>query len=162
MPGGTPEHSFVTVNLYRLVGNAMANQPCSLFDANMRIKVNANGLYTYPDGSIACPPFEYDEVQGVKSLTNPIVLFEVLSESTASYDRGGKFNLYRGIDSLKEYFLISQDAPVVERRYRRDDGEWSVNVANDLESSIWIESVRLELRLRELYHKVEFPPRPEE
>src|SRR4051812_279323 len=89
MPGGTPEHSFATVNLLRLVGTFLAGKPCALFDANMRVKVQANGLYTYPDASIACPPFEYDEIQGVKSLSNPMVLFEVLSPSTASYDRGG-------------------------------------------------------------------------
>jgi Uma2 family endonuclease len=162
MAGGSPAHSIVKINLYGILRSFLVGKPCVLFDSDMRVKVSANGLYTYPDGSVACPPIEIENLQDAQTLTNPVVLFEVLSASTASYDRGGKFNLYRGLDSLKEYFLISQDAAVVERRYKRDDGEWSLNVADDLDSSITIESLGFELKLIELYDKVEFPPRIEE
>lgn len=162
MPGGTPEHSKVKINLYRLVGNALVGKPCEIYHADMRVKVHANGLYTYADASIACPPINIETNQGAKTLTNPAVLFEVLSPTTASYDRGGKFNLYRELPSLKEYFLISQDMAVVERRKIREDGGWDVSVADGRDSKIMIESIQFELSLRELYDKVEFPEQQEE
>lgn len=161
MPGGTPEHSFTKVNLVRLLGNYLVDKPCALFDSDMRVKVDANGLYTYPDAAIACPPIEYDETLNPKSLANPVALFEVLSDSSANYDRGEKFNLYRELSSLKEYFLISQDAPLVKHRYRRDS-EWLVQVVDRLESTICVESIAYDLSLRQLYANVEFPTRPEE
>ncbi len=159
MSGGTPEHSIISVNLFRLLGSALVAKPCCVFASNMRIKVNANDLYTYPDASIACPPLEYDEELSPKSLTNPQVIMEILSDSTASYDRGGKFNLYRGLSSLREYFLISQDAAVVERRSKTGDGEWSIQVADGLKSNIRVETIAYTLNLNELYDKIDFPPR---
>jgi Uma2 family endonuclease len=162
MPGGSSEHSLVKVNLYRMVGSFLVGKPCTLFDSDMRVKVNANGLYTYPDGSIACPPIEIEKLQGAQTLLNPVVLFEVLSPSTANYDRGGKFNLYRGLTSLNEYFLISQDAAVVERRFKNPEGKWEVDAVDGLDASITVTSIGFELKLVELYDKVEFPPRLEE
>lgn len=150
------------INLYRLIGNFLVGKLCVLFDSGMRVKVNANGLYTYPDASIAWPPVVIEKKLGAQTLTNPVALFEVLSPSTANYDRGGKFNLYRGLDSLTEYFLISQDAAMVERRFKNDKGGWEVDAADNIESSIKIECIAFELNLKELYDKVEFPPRPEE
>jgi Uma2 family endonuclease len=162
MAGGSPEHSVVCINLYRIIGNSLAGKTCTLFDANMRVKVNANGLYTYPDGSIACPPIEIEKQLGAQTLINPMVLFEVLSPSTASYDRGGKFNLYKELPSLEEYFLISQDAPMVERRFKNNAGNWEVEAVDGLDGSIAVQSITFHLKLNELYDKVEFPPRPEE
>lgn len=162
MAGGRSEHSILKVNLVRLIGNKLAGKEYTAFDSDMRVKVTANGLYTYPDASIACPPIAIETKNGCQSLLNPVVLFEVLSSSTANYDRGAKFNLYSELESLKEYFLISQDDAVVERRFKTDSGTWAVEVITALDSSIRIASIEYGLPLRELYDKVEFPTHVEQ
>ena len=88
----------------------------------MRVQVNDRRLYTYPDISIACPP-EWADARH-ETLLNPIVIIEVLSPSTESYDRSKKFEHYLNLDSLQEYVLIAQDQARIERYLRQPSGEW--------------------------------------
>lgn len=162
MAGGSTAHSIIKVNLFGILRSVLLGKPCVLFDSDMRVKVAANGLYTYPDSSVACPPIEVENLHGAETLTNPVILFEVLSPSTASYDRGGKFNLYKQLPSLEEYFLISQDAPMVERRFKNREGNWEVEAIDGLDGSIPVQSIEFALKLNDLYDKVEFPPLPKE
>lgn len=162
MSGGTPNHSRIKLALTRLIGTHLLGKPCELFDADMRVKVSGNGLHTYPDASVACPPTEIERIGGTYSLLNPTVIFEVLSPTTMSYDRGAKFNLYSDLTSLKEYFLISQDDALVERRTRTADGHWNVCIAASLEASIRIESIDFDLSLAQLYDNIEFDLNKEE
>jgi Uma2 family endonuclease len=114
MAGTTYEHTVIKDNLARKAGNQLENGTCRALTSDMRVKVNATGLYTYPDIAIVCdrPQFE-DEV--FDTLLNPRVVVEVLSDSTEKYDRGVKFGHYRQIPSLQEYVLVAQDRPLVER-----------------------------------------------
>jgi Uma2 family endonuclease len=93
--------------------------------SDMRVKVSATGLYTYPDVIILRDREELEDGH-VDTLLNPQVIVEVLSESTESYDRGAKFGHYQRIASLREYVLLTQDEAVCERFVRQDDGDLGV------------------------------------
>ena len=110
MAGGTIRHSTICNNLGGELRNRLKGTPCRAYESNLRLKVLATGLRTYPDVSIYCSPLERDpEDPFAETLTNPTALFEVLSPSTEAYDRGLKAGNYRTISSLQAYILISQD-----------------------------------------------------
>jgi Uma2 family endonuclease len=121
----------------------------------MRVKVEISGLYTYPDVVVACGQLQLEDDRR-DTLLNPTIIFEVLSDSTAHYDRGEKFAQYRQIESLQEYLLVSQDRCRIERFVRRGD-EWVLREFNDLQDAVDLESVGCTLRLFEVYDRVEFP-----
>jgi Uma2 family endonuclease len=114
-------------------------------------------LYTYPDASVICGPLEFEDARQ-DTVLNPTVLVEVLSESTEAYDRGKKFGHYRPIPSLREYLLVSHDEPRIEAFHRNDDGTWTLVEVAGLDGRIPLTSLGIELTLREIYAKVEFPP----
>jgi Uma2 family endonuclease len=122
MSGGTREHSLIGANIVRELGNALADTPCKVHGSDMRVGA-ANGSYHYPDASVVCerPRFE-DEIRDV--LLNPSLIVEVLSDSTERYDRAGRFAHFRTIESLTDYVLVSQHAPLVEHYRRLPDGAW--------------------------------------
>ena len=94
--------SRITVNLTGGFHAAIRGKDGELFSSDLRVKVSANGLYTYPDLTIVCGPVDVEDEQAVV-LLNPTLIIEVLSPGTERYDRGIKFDLYRKLDSLKEY-----------------------------------------------------------
>jgi len=159
MSGGSFAHSRLQANLIRQLGNRLAGKPCVVNTADLRVKIEASNLYTYPDISVVCGgPRFLDERQD--TLLNPVLIVEVLSPSTERYDRGTKFRHYRQIPSLMEYVLVSQDEAQVERFLRTDTGDWTLRVASGLESRIQLASIGEELPLAEIYEKVELPPVP--
>ena len=158
MTGGSSAHSLIQINLVRLIANHLNGQACRAYNCDMRVKVKSSGLYTYPDLSIACPPIEIEKKGAAETLVNPAVLFEVLSPSTANYDRSKKFDQYSLIPSLREYVLVSQDEPRVEKRVRATNGTWALSVASGLHETLRVESIDCVLRLDEIYAKVEFEP----
>jgi len=105
MSGGTRPHSVIACNLIRAIGNQLRGSPCVVYNSDMRVKVQAAGLYTYLDVSVACGQSEVeDEHDDV--LLNPTVIVEVLSESPEAYDRGKKFEFYRQLSSVREYLFV--------------------------------------------------------
>lgn len=159
MAGASREHNLIVHNLARGIGNRLADTACEAYSNDMRVKVDATGLYTYPDVVVTCekPRFEDSHVD---TLLNPTLVIEVVSKSTESYDRGKKAGHYRQIPSLQEYLLVSQHEQSVERYSRQKDGRWQLDEATSLDASIWIEAVGAALPLAEIYLKVEFgPPR---
>ena len=153
MPGGTREHNLIELNLARLLGNELLDREFEVYPSNMRVKVPGTGLYTYPDMSVVAGEPQFEDAE-VDTLLNPVVLFEILSPSTESYDRGEKFTNYQTIDSLQEYVLISQDRMSVDRYTRKNDHEWTFRASNDPEASVELALLGCELMLGELYHKV--------
>jgi Uma2 family endonuclease len=159
MSGGTRWHSLISMNVGCALGNQLKVRACGCvaFDSNLRVKVLATGLYTYPDLIVACGKHEFvDEEQD--TLTNPTVLFEVLSDSTEAYDRGAKFENYRRIPSLKEYVLVSQKAPHIEQFIRQEAGQWLLREAKGMEGTLTLPSLGVTLALSEVYANVEFRP----
>ena len=139
----------------------MDGQPCELYPVDMRVRIPATGLYTYPDVVVVCgePQFEDDHVD---TLLNPIVLIEVLSPSTERSDRGEKFTRYRMLESLQEYVLVSQDKPQVECFFRQPDGGWLLMPYSGLDAVAKLRSLDVELPLSEIYAGVTFPSAEEE
>jgi Uma2 family endonuclease len=123
----------------------------------MRVKVSPTGLYTYPDVTVVCGEPEFEDAD-VDTLLNPKVLVEVLSPSTADYDRGGKFTHYRPLTSLQEYVLISQDRPLVEHYVRQGQDEWLLTDQRSLQDTVILPSIQCQLPLSEIYLKVQFAP----
>lgn len=155
MTGASREHNLIAGNCFASLHSQLSDRPCEVYQGDMRVKVSPTGLYTYPDVVVACenPRFEDDHVD---TLLNPSIIVEVLSESTAGYDRGAKFEHYRRIDSLREYVLIAQDKRHVERFTRQSDNTWLLWETNDPQSTVELTSIACQLRVSDIYAKITF------
>lgn len=156
MAGASLEHNRITTNLVRMLGNQFVGRPCDVFSSDMRVKVSATGLYTYPDVVAVCGEMRFDDAQR-DTLTNPSAIIEVLSPSTEAYDRGLKFVHYRRLESLTDYVLVAQDSVRIEH-YARQDAGWVLTEMSDLDSRLHLASIGCELLLRDIYDKVDLPP----
>lgn len=124
MAGGTLEHSALSASVIASLTIALRGRPCRVFTSDARVRVRSTGLGTWPDASVACGSIEHD-ADDPNALANPLVLVEVLSDSTEDWDRGGKFAHYRRIPSLRDYVLVGQREPMVEHHFRNADGTWT-------------------------------------
>lgn len=120
---GTPEHGRLAIRMASVLVNALAGRPCEVFSSGVRLRVLETGLATYPDLTVVCGRLEIDP-ENRNTLTNPVVLVEILSDSTAEYDRKDKFRHYRRIPSLRDYLLVDQHEPRIEHYQRSDDDSW--------------------------------------
>jgi Uma2 family endonuclease len=156
MAGASWEHTLIKDNMARQAGNQLNNGPCRVLTSDLRVKVDATGLYTYPDILIVCeePQFEDDVFD---TLLNPRVVMEVLSDSTEKYDRGDKFSHYRRLPSVQEYVLIAQDRPLVERYVRQADDTWVPTAYTDLTQTFSFGSIPVQVALADIYLGVTFP-----
>jgi len=159
MAGGTLQHSLIGTNLGREFGNRLGNHRCVPYNADLRIKVEATGLLTYPDLSIICGPPQFADGTD-DTVVNPTVLVEVLSSSTEAYDRGRKFEHYRQIPTLQEYLLVSQTEPRIEQFIRQPDGRWLLNEAAGIDKKLDLPSLKITISLSEIFAKVNFVPTP--
>ncbi len=155
MSGASRRHNLIVTNLVRELSGLLRSRPCEVYPSDMRVKVSRTGLYTYPDVTVVCgePRFEDEQVD---ILLNPTLIIEVLSDSTEDYDRGRKFAHYRQIESLKEYLLVAQDEPHVERYRRQDEHQWLLWETSQPDASVELASIRCEVTLHEIYAKVNF------
>ena len=155
MVGASRKHNLITVNVASELHRQFKDRKCEIYQSDMRVKVNATGLYTYPDVVATCdePRFEDDKVD---TLLNPKVIVEVLSPSTELWDRGKKFKHYRNIPSLREYVLISQDHVLIERFAINVDGEWALRDYRTHEDILVLDSISCELRLSDVYARIDF------
>ena len=155
MAGGTARHSLLAANLIGAFGSRLRGHRCTSYTSDLRIGIPGDDLYTYPDVSIFCEPMTF--LPGTDdTATNPTVIIEVLSKTTEAYDRGKKFAHYRQLPSLREYLLVSQDAPVIERFTRESDDRWVLTTARGLGAVLPLPVIEAELPLAEVYAKVDF------
>lgn len=160
MDGAAASHNRITHNLIRRLDEELERSPCEVFGSQQRVQVHRT-RYCYPDLLIAGRPLMLDPPDGELTLTNPRVLIEVLSPSTAADDRGEKFNDYRRLESLEEYLLVSQHQPRVEPFYRNANGEWMIGkIVDCLDGILPIRFLRIEIPMAHVYARVEFPPLP--
>ena len=152
MTGASRKHNLITVNIAGELRSQLKKRPCEAYINDMRVKAAEARSYHYPDIAVVCGAPQFEDTY-FDTLLNPTLLIEVLSPSTEAYDRGGKFAHYRKIDSLREYLLISQDQPSIERYLRQGD-VWILSEALGLEASMSLESIDCLLSLREVYDKV--------
>ncbi|AKT41730.1 Uma2 family endonuclease [Chondromyces crocatus] len=149
MAGGSPEHALIAMNIGAELRSALRGRGCKVFSSDVRIRVRATGLATYPDVSVVCGELARDP-EDESTLVNPVLLVEVLSPSTEAYDRGEKFAHYRRLPSLREVVLVSQSRRRVELFRRNDDGSWTLYEA-DGSGALDLASVGCKLALDEVY-----------
>ena len=157
MTGGTHDHARVVLNLATTLTGRVATG-CEVFAAILRLKVAANGLYTYPDVFVRCGDARYEDERRDTALDATLIA-EVLSPSTEAYDRGEKFALYRGLESLRTYVLIAHDRPHVEV-FERDGDRWILHEVSGVDATLELPTVGARIPLRELYARVEWPENP--
>jgi Uma2 family endonuclease len=149
MAGGTPEHGGLCANVIALLSNALAGRPCRVFTSDVRVRVRVTGLDTYPDASVVCGRAERD-AEDPNALTNPVVLVEVTSTSTAAYDRGEKLEHYKRIPSLQEVLIVAHDGIRVDVWRHRSGEEWAAESAGS-EGRMRLQSLSCELAVAEIY-----------
>jgi len=155
MAGASFEHTLIKDNLARKAGNELETGPCRVLTSDMRVKVDATGLYTYPDIAIVCDPPEFEDA-AVDTLLNPRAIVEILSDSAEKYDRGAKFGHYRQVPSLQEYVLVAQDRPLVERYVRQADNSWLLSVFDQPSQVFAFATISAQISLEEIYRGVKF------
>ncbi|WP_242026377.1 Uma2 family endonuclease [Limnothrix sp. FACHB-881] len=155
MTGGTPEHNEIASVLNALLRIALKGQGYSIFVADQRLWIPEPNLYTYPDVMVAKRPIER-KPDRTDTVMNPILIAEVLSKSTAAYDRTEKFAAYRTIASLQNYLLIDQYQPHVELYARTGDQQWLFSEYGQLSNRVLLDAVSVELPLADLYEAIEF------
>ena len=159
MAGGSPRHAQLIMAAALQVGLAARKRGCTPYSSDLRIK--AGPYFFYPDMSVVCGPVQVSgDIE--PSVTNPVLIVEVLSRMTESFDRGRKFIAYRSIPTLQEYVLVAQEQPRVERFSRNTDGTWLYTDAFGMDSTIHLASLEADIALSEIYRGVEFEPHPEE
>lgn len=159
MAGASPAHNRIKDNLIVALGGALRGTGCCTMSSDQRVRVDATGLYTYPDVLVLCGPGEFAP-DDADTLLNPKVVVEILSDSTERYDRGVKFRHYQQIPSCEEYVLVAQDEPLAERYVRQPDGGWLLTTATGLDAELVLASVPARVRLADLYAGVKFPEHP--
>ncbi len=155
MTGGTPEHNEIASILNAALRTSLKGQPYSIFVADQRLWIPDRNLYTYPDVMVVPRPLQRQQGR-TDTLTNPVMIAEVLSKSTKNYDRDEKFSAYRTISTFQEYLLIDQYTPHVEHYSKTDSHKWIFTEYDLSESSISLLSIPFEIRLADLYESVEF------
>jgi Uma2 family endonuclease len=149
LAGGTPDHAAISVNVSTLVGTGLRGRACRVYSSDLRVRVLATGLGTYPDVTVVCGKPEFDgEDRKQQTVVNPRLIVEVLSPSTANYDRGEKLTHYQRIASLQEILLVSHDERRVDVWRRASDG-WALQSVTA--GSVCLESLAVEIPLAEIY-----------
>lgn len=124
MAGGSPDHAALAATMLRLLGNSLPPE-CQAFSSDLRVHVEATGLTTYPDATVVCGKTERADADRF-AVTNPLVLVEVTSPSTESYDRGEKLAHYKSIASVKAIVIVAHDKPSVSVYLRDASDNWQL------------------------------------
>ena len=154
MGGASPKHVLIAGNTAREFGNRLRDTNCQVYSADLRVQADVGNAYHYPDVAVVCGRPEYLDKRK-DTVTNPLVIVEVLSPATRNYDRGDKFASYRRLDSLREYILIAQEACHVEHFVRKEGG-WEFTEIDDCQGNLMVPTLGIAIPLTELYAKVEF------
>lgn len=153
--GGTPNHNQIAGNFYAALNFALKRQPYRVFVTDQRLWIPQKRIHTYPDVMVAQGELQLREGQR-DTITNPLMIAEVLSESTRSYDKDQKFAAYRSIPSFQEYLLIDQYTMHVEQYFKTDSKHWTFAEYDDANETISLNSFTFQIRLADIYDKVEF------
>lgn len=153
MAGASIKHNRVVRNAQTEIDSFLKNKSCEVFPSDVRIHIEANTLFTYPDLTIFCDPVKLFGKR-TDTATNPTVIIEVLSPSTQDYDRGSKFLLYRNLESLQEYILISSTQMLVEKYTRQSGNEWHFAEYKNATDEFTIQAIGFAVTVGTLYRNV--------
>ena len=160
MSGAKRAHNVIAWHVAGVLHAQLRGRPCEAYGSDMRVRIPESNAYCYPDATVACGEILFED-DVTDTLLNPVVIVGILSKSTEAFDRGDKFAHYRRIASLREYLLISQHKPRIER-YLRQGEDWRLTEFDGMEAVIDLPSIQCTLKLSEVYDKVQFPPLVEE
>lgn len=156
MAGGTPQHGLICMNFSIALGNSIQAKglQCGIYSSDVKVRIERTNRTFYPDASVVCEPPVTSE-KDKNAITNPNLILEVLSDSTALFDMGEKFAHYRQIESLREYVLVSQTESLVIANYRTPDGTWDISTYFSMEDVVVLQSMGVELRMTDIYRLAE-------
>jgi len=155
MAGASPQHVLIVTNLVRELSQKLKGRPCRVYSSDLRLRVAPTGLYTYPDVMVVCGEAQFADDQK-DTVMNPVLIIEVLSESTRDYDRGQKFQHYRTLPSLIEYLTVARDVPHIEHWIRQPENRWLLAEFSGLNQSLHLASIGCVLPSSEVYEKIEW------
>lgn len=152
MAGGTLNHGIIGNNINTAINNGLrANEKkCTAINGDVKIYIEKANSIVYPDGMVICGAIKTAELDQ-NSVTNPILIVEVLSQSTERNDRGSKFHKYCSLPSFREYVLIDQYQPVIDILYRSEEKYWKMVTIIGLDKSIYLNSIQLEIKMADIY-----------
>lgn len=153
MAGGADDHNTIVINVAGTLRNAMVPRGCRVYGSDMKIHTG-DGNNTFPDVAVVCGPRRYHEGR-TDVISNPLLIVEVLSPSTAGYDRGEKFDHYRTVPTLADYLLVSVDEPRVSHYSLRGD-LWVFREVTGLDAAVILPSIETTLALADIYALIEF------
>lgn len=154
MAGASIHHNLIASNIITALNNCLRGRDCFVFPSDARIEVDPANHYTYPDVSVVCGNIEFSAGRR-DTIANPLVIFEVLSESTADYDRGAKFKAYRKIPSFREYVTVDQYSCNAEHYCKNESGFWMLEEFESVSDCFAIHSLNVELCLKDIYYRIE-------
>jgi len=149
MAGGTESHALISMNVGAALVSALRGKPCRVYGADMKLYVRDYDKFCYPDVQVLCE-------KGIRHedyVENPILVVEVLSDSTESYDRGRKFQHYRSIETLQYYLLVDQNFKHVELYERETSRGWFLI---ESKGCVVLSGLDISLEVGEIYRQVEF------
>ncbi len=155
MAGATPRHNVIVLNVAVKLYQHLEGKPCRPYGSDQRIRIEEADLSTYPDVSVICGKMELSPADTIAA-TNPVVVFEVLSKSTESYDRGPKFELYQQAPTLRQYVIVEQASAKIVSYERDEDGTWRYKLLVGMEQTLELPAIGCRLALAEVYRDVEF------
>ena len=162
LSGGTATHSRITVEITICLNISVRRTNFQVYNGDMRIWIPNFNQGTYADVLVVNGDPEFNDDR-TDEILNPLLIVEVLSPSTEAYDRGDKFRKYRSISSFCEYLVVSQSETYVEQYLRLEKGDrWQLQTYDQLDQIIFLESLKIELPLQEIYRRVDFEHLPEE
>ncbi len=159
MAGASRIHNRITLNIGAALTTQLRGSTCEPFTSDLRVKSLVTGSFLFPDVVVGCGPLEFED-SSLDTLTNPTVIMEVLSPTTAADDRSWKFAHYRRLETLTDYVMLSQFQPFIEH-YTRRDNQWVLTDIAGLDAVLRLPSLGCELPLSAIYERVEFAPDPE-
>ncbi|KAB8333362.1 Uma2 family endonuclease [Scytonema tolypothrichoides VB-61278] len=155
MAGGTTNHNRIALNVSTELNFAFKQQDYQVFMGDVRLWIPDKRIYTYPDVMVIIGEPEYYNNR-TDTVTNPIVVIEVLSDSTEGYDREGKFQTYKTIPSFAEYALIDQTRIYIEHYSKTAKKRWSLFEYDEEDENITFVSIPFQISLADVYNKVKF------
>lgn len=150
MAGGTHNHSIIGANVTTELNLLTRTKDCITYNGDMKISLDIAHRFVYPEAAVVCGEAVFSEFTS-HAITNPMLVAEVLSESTEAYDRGAKFMFYQQIPSFREYLLLDQTQPLVNVFFRREPEIWEMRTYLGLDQEIFLQSMDARLLMTDLY-----------
>ncbi len=154
LAGSTSNHSIIVNNIRRRIAEQLDDKDCVVYDSDMQLFIETANAYVYPDAMIVCGERDFTDDKKTQ-IKNPVVVIEVLSESTQQYDKTKKFRLYRSIPSFKEYLLIDPKRVAIDGYYKESSQLWRISSATGLSDVIDIHALGISLKLSDIYAKTQ-------